>query len=230
MSTTTSSRPTPAAARRPPAIASETFSQVHSLAQRIQVLLPKPQAGGHIVGVTSCVHREGVSVVAENLAVCAAGLCDGKILLVDANSQRASVASRFGVPQTPGLTECLAGELAVRECIAETAHANLWVLPAGESVRRSARFSDEHTAEVFGDLRQGFELIVIDLPPIGGIDELFIASQLADGLLLVLEAERVRRQVAQRVVRQMQQADARLLGVVLNKRKNHIPEWLYRRL
>jgi len=229
MSTATPQRP----AANPPnrqTITSETFSQVQSLAQRIQGMLPREQAGGHIVGVTSCSRQEGVSVVAGNLAVCASEIYSGKVLLIDANPQHASVAGRFGVRQTPGLSDCLSHALAARECVAATNHSNLYVLPAGALPPRSSRFSEERVAALFANLRQDFELIVIDLPPANALDEMFIASQRVDGILLVLEAERIRRQVAQRVQRQLKQADVMLLGVVLNKRNNHVPEWLYRRL
>ncbi|MBI2481192.1 MAG: CpsD/CapB family tyrosine-protein kinase [Planctomycetia bacterium] len=229
MSTAAPRRPTPNAPQRQP-IASETFSQVQSLAQRIQSMLPKDQSRGQVVGVTSCARREGVSVVAGNLAICASEVSAGNVLLIDANPNNASVASRFGVQHTPGLAECLAGKSTVREGIASTPHPNLYVLPAGLQNPRSTRFADERATALFESLRQGFELIVLDLPPAGEMDEALLASRRVDGVLLVLEAERIRRHFAQRVQRQLEQVNMRLLGVVLNKRKDHVPEWLYRRL
>ena len=168
--------------------------------------------------------------MAGNLAVCASEIYSGRVLLIDANPQHASVASRFGVRQTPGLSDCLSGAVAARECVAAASHPNLYLLPAGKQQPRSSRFPEERAAALFANLRQDFELIVIDLPPANAMDEMFIASQRVDGILLVLEAERIRRQVAQRVQRQLTHSDVKLLGVVLNKRKNHVPEWLYRRL
>lgn len=229
MSTAAPQRPTPAAGRRQP-IASETFKQVRSLAQRLQVMLPSTEAGGQVVGITSCSRREGVSVIAGNLAVCASDVYAGRVLLIDANPRNASVASRFGVKQSLGLNDCLTGEVAVRECIASTSHENLYVLPAGSPTSLKKRTFDERAALLFRELRQDFELIVLDLPPTGEMDESLLASQLVDGFLLVLEADRVRKHVAQRAKQRFEQDHAKLLGVVLNKRKNHIPEWLYRRL
>lgn len=220
----------PPAGIRPPATTWETLGQVQSLAQRIQTLLPSEPVRGNVVGVTSCSRQEGVSVVAGNLAVCASDVYQGRVLLIDANPQHACVASRFGVRRTPGLIDCLAGQSTPSDCLVETAHPDLCVLTAGASVTPPARCSDERARELFEQLRHDFALIVVDLPPAGDLDETLLATQLVDGFLLVLEAERVRRQVAQRVKRRFEQADARLLGVVLNKRKNHIPEWLYRRL
>ncbi|HUG69114.1 MAG TPA: CpsD/CapB family tyrosine-protein kinase [Pirellulaceae bacterium] len=209
---------------------SEIFSQAQALAQRIQALLPQEQARGRVVGVTSCARQEGVSVVAGNLAVCASEMYTGSVLLIDANPRHASVASHFGVEQARGLGDCLAGECTAQECLVGTAHPNLCVLPAGSTTPRSFRFPNEHATAMFENLRRYFDLIVLDLPPFNEIDELFHASQRADGILLVLEAERIHRQAAQRMKRQLEQVNAKLLGVVLNKRNNHVPEWLYRRL
>jgi capsular exopolysaccharide synthesis family protein len=216
--------------RRRKVMASETFSQVQSLAQRIHAMLTDERTDGHIVGVTSCNRREGVSVVAENLAVCTSELYAGNVLLIDANPRHASVAKRFAIDQTIGLADCLRGEASVMDCIAETNQLGLSVLPAGNNDPSSSRVSHEHAANLFNELRQHFETIVVDLPPAGKMDETFAASKLFDGILLAIEAERVRRQVAMRVKRQLEQVNARLLGVVLNKRMNYIPEWLYRRL
>lgn len=229
MSTAAPQRPTQATPLRQP-IPSETFSQVYSLAQRLQAILPNERSGGRVVGVTSCSRQEGVSVVAANLALCAADVYSGRVLLIDANPRHASVASRFQVKQSPGLTDCVTGQSAVQECVRSTSHQNLFVLPSGSPAKNAGRFSEERTCASFSQLRNDFDLIVIDCPPAGELDETLLASQVADGFLLVLEAERIRKQVAQRVKQRLEQGHARLLGVVLNKRKNHIPEWLYRRL
>ena len=222
-------RPAPKASRRQP-VASETFSQVQSLVQRLQSLLPTEGPRGQVVGVTSCVRQEGVSVVAANLALCAAESCPGKVLLIDANPRNPSVASRFGVKRITGLMDCLSGKAAFHECFANSAQPNLSILPAGSESSRSSRQRQERTATSFETLRQGFGLIVLDLPPANEMDEMMLMSRQVDGVLLVVEAERIRRQVAQRVQRRLEQANVRLLGVVLNKRPNHVPEWLYRRL
>ena len=169
-------------------------------------------------------------MIAGNLAICAAELYLGRVLLVDANQQDPAIASRFGVNKTSGLNDCLTGELAIQECVASTAHANLFVLPAGSDPTRSPRDSEEHANTLFANLRRDFDLIIVDLPQADEIDEMFLASRLVDGFLLVVESERIRKRVAQRVVRELERIDARILGAVLNKRKNHIPEWLYRRL
>ena len=229
MSTAAPQRPTQATPLRQP-IASETFSQVYSLAQRLQAMLPHERSGGRVVGVTSCSRQEGVSVVAANLALCAADVYSGRVLLIDANPRHASVASRFQVKPSPGLTDCVTGQSAVQECVRSTSHQNLFVIPAGSPAKIAGRFSEERTCSSLGQLRNDFDLIVIDCPPAGELDETLLVSQVADGFLLVLEAERIRKQVAQRVKQRLEQGNAKLLGVVLNKRKNHIPEWLYRRL
>ncbi len=230
MSTAAQPAPTQSHVSRSRSIDEETYGQIQSLAQRIQTMLGDDTRKGHAVGVTSCDRREGVSVVASNLAICASEVYAGKVLLIDANPRHASVAARFGVRPSPGLADCLSGTTAANECIVSTGQSNLFVLPHGGGSHRHAVGSESQAAALFQKLRNEFDLIVMDLPPAGEMDEMLPASMIADGFLLVLEAERIRRQAAQRVKRQFEQVNGRLLGAVFNKRKNHIPEWLYRRL
>ncbi|MCA9118906.1 MAG: CpsD/CapB family tyrosine-protein kinase [Planctomycetaceae bacterium] len=229
MSTAAPKRPISDSPRRQ-TIPSETFSQVYSLAQRLHAMFRNGQPVGTVVGVTSCTRQEGVSVVAANLAACAADIYSGRVLLVDANLRNPSLASRFGVKQSPGLSDCLSGQSAAQECVVRTSHPNLWMIPSGSTTHAAGRASDSRSNALLDELRSDFELILLDLPSAGEMDETAIASQSVDGFLLVLEAERVRKHVAQRIKHRLEQGNAKLLGVVLNKRKNYIPEWLYRRL
>lgn len=184
----------------------------------------------HTLGITSCGAREGVSTVAANLAAASVDVYDGRVLLIDGNLQRPSLAKNLGLGETPGLAEALRGEASGRECIAATKIDGLFAMPAGVCKPRGDSLCGPAGAKLITELRSDYRLIVVDLPPHGGLDDRLLASELLDGYLLVVEAEHVRRQVAARVQQDMQRAGGRLLGVVLNKRAFHIPSWLYKKL
>lgn len=86
--------------------------------------------------------------------------------------------------------------------------------------------------KVFGEFlkraRSRYDLIAIDSPPLSASSAATIIATKADGVILVIEAERVRREVIQRAVTQLEDAGAHLLGVVLNKRRFPIPNFIYR--
>lgn len=107
----------------------------------------------------------------------------------------------------------------------------MFVLAAGDSPGASRRADDSTRSNLaVQELRNDFDLVVFDLPPAGdsaGGDRL---AAMMDGVLLVIEAERVRWQVAQRTKERLLHGDARLLGAVLNKRQRHVPGWLYQTL
>jgi Mrp family chromosome partitioning ATPase len=79
-------------------------------------------------------------------------------------------------------------------------------------------------------MKRQFRLIVFDLPPIATHASCMSVASTLDGVVLVIEAEKVRGQVAVRACEQLARAKVAVLGVVLNKRRLHVPEWLYRRL
>lgn len=181
------------------------------------------------LGVTSCYRQEGASTTAAGLAEAAARLLDRPVLLVDANVQHPSVAKTFEVEAGPGLLEVIAGSIQPLEAIRPTRLPALLTLTAGaESGGKDITIDPAIFREVMQRLVEAYVLVVVDLP---ACEENTQAIQLAsslDGVLLVVEAERVHTHVAKRVKQQLEQAGAELRGVVLNKRPEYVPGWLYR--
>ena len=184
-----------------------------------------------ILGVTSCHSGEGVSTVAANLAVTLARHGEGSVLLVDANLGRPSVHRIFGVKLSPGLLDILVDGWPNREIIRASSAGNLFVLSSG---RRAVDLSGLYQSKSFADLlsrwRRQYRFVVFDIPAVGSDSSAVHLASLVDGIVLVVEAERIRWQVAQRVKERLLEAKANVLGVVLNKRRFPVPGWLYRTL
>ena len=85
-------------------------------------------------------------------------------------------------------------------------------------------------AGAFGMLREHFDLILLDAPPLGRTSEAVVQSSLADGVVLVAEAGKTRWQVIRHWMQEIEAQQGTILGLVLNKRKFYIPEFIYRRL
>jgi len=182
------------------------------------------------IAVTSCYAGEGVSTVAAALAATAAS-GDRRILLVDANLARPAVHQIFAADRAPGLAEAVLQGSELTDCIRPSSIANLSLLAAGGPKQRCANVYDSGgLAAVLKAVREEFDLAVFDLPAVGEASSAIRLAGLCDGVLLVVESERVRREVARRASQQLAQADALLLGAVLNKRRRHVPDWLYRTL
>jgi Mrp family chromosome partitioning ATPase len=88
----------------------------------------------------------------------------------------------------------------------------------------------EHYRERFAELREAFDYILISAPALSNESQATFLAQLADGVVLVVEANHSRRATVRRAKEQLESAQVRLLGAVLDQRTFPIPEKLYQRL
>lgn len=209
----------------------------HGLSNYYRVLLQRPRSAENpdaslqTIGVTSSVRGEGVSTVAINTAVCSARDLGQRTLLIDASDSQTAANWVFDVGPGPGLSDALFRSVEPSECMRASNVEHLYVMgfgTAGEKPR--ATFDGSRAREFFAQLKREFPCVLVDLPTASDLTVCRALARLLDGVILVVEAERVRSQVINRVKKGLVESDARLLGVVLNKRRQHVPEWLYRRL
>ncbi len=183
------------------------------------------------LGVTSCARGEGVSTTAVQLAAAAAQMDEGHILLVDADLGAPSLHGLFDVDAAPGLAEATANSTALRTHIQPSGCKHLDLLTAGESRSPWWKvFDSPGMNALIGDLKQSFGLVVFDLPPANGKSATLRLAGLLDAVIIVVEAERVRYEVALRTKELLERAGAHVQGAILNKRRDYVPRWLYARL
>lgn len=183
------------------------------------------------LGLTSCYRGEGVSTIALQLAATAA--CDGqhRVLLVDANLPNPALGARLELDAGPGLADVALHNTALDEAIRPSGFEGLSVLTAGTTVDDTGLVYDRpELPELIHDVAASFDLIVFDMPPVADMSSVMSLVGLLDGVALVIEAERVRREVAFRAKELLNRSNAQLLGAVLNRRRQHVPGWLYRTL
>jgi Mrp family chromosome partitioning ATPase len=182
------------------------------------------------VGLTSCTEGEGVTTIAAQLAATAARSMAHRVLLVDCNFGKPAIHRLFDVLLGPGLRDALRETAPISELVQPSPVANLSLLTAGEKRNDSdLAFTWPNLRHVFNALHQDFGLVIVDLPTVAQGVPAGLGA-LLDGLLLIVEAEKIRWQVAQRTASLLTTAGVNLLGVVMNKRPDHIPRWLYETL
>lgn len=193
----------------------------HLLGEHYEILLGRlfAQRNGQAdkpfaIGITAGSSGEGVSSVAANLAMTAAGANLGQVLLVEANEKAPSLNRKFRLANGPGLTEALSQRAELDDCLQCTHIENLYVLPVGNGEQQETR----DVANLIDDLKRDFNLIIFDLPPARQSDaNSAVLAATLDGVLLVVEARRAGSQSAQRTKRHLIDRRANVLGVVLNK-------------
>lgn len=192
-------------------------------------------ANGHrklrILAITGSHRNEGVSAVAANLATTLARLGQGDVLLIDANFSYPSVHETFKTRLSPGLAETLSNGSNNGDAVLPSKVNNLHILSAGTPKGNYAEIlNTEQLRKMLNSMKKNYRFVVIDLPAINEASWALRIARLCDGVCLVVEAERSRWEVVDRTREQLVKSDTNLLGVVLNKRKLYIPEWLYRTL
>jgi MinD-like ATPase involved in chromosome partitioning or flagellar assembly len=205
----------------------------HALVQRIHALNVAGPSNETVesIGVTSCARGAGVSTVAFNIAVAAARADMGPVLYVDADiTKQAGRNLISGVP-TLGLADVLADGVNPLDCVVNLPTLNLSIVAGrGTTKHDELTFDPFKTAEILSDYKCHFKLVVVDIPaPTELNGSIYLASQL-DSVVLVIESELSDGRDALRTKQQLDDANANLLGVVLNKRRKHVPNWLDRLL
>jgi receptor protein-tyrosine kinase len=121
----------------------------------------------------------------------------------------------------------ITGDMPLRQ-IAARVRGNLWLVPDARGGSDSVTAASLHL--YLGEVRRQFEYSIVQAPPVGGWDAVAAMAQFADGIVLVLSAQRTRRAAARKIKAALEAAQARILGTVLSDRSFPIPEAIYRRL
>lgn len=196
-----------------------------------EVSLAYPEARSRVVMFASAVAREGTSTVAREFATVLAGRQEAETLLIDANLRSPSLHDVFRTTRDPGLSDHILGDVPLSECLRETGEVRLKFLPAGRPVIAPPRvFADSRIRGMISELRKQFAFIAVDAAPLLGSPEGAQVSQLADCVVLVVRFGHTRRQLPERALEILRDADARVLGTVLNRRRFYIPRFVYERL
>jgi capsular exopolysaccharide synthesis family protein len=173
--------------------------------------------------VTSAAPGEGKTLTAANLAVTLA--YDGlRVLLVDCDIRRPRVHGLFRMPRSPGLMELLTASrhpsgdpVSGPDAIRETSIGGLSVLTCGALPSNAANLlSSTRMRVLLDELREQYDIIVLDTPPVLATADAGIVASLTDGVLLVVRAGATDRNAAQRAYQQLANVGARVVGTVLN--------------
>jgi succinoglycan biosynthesis transport protein ExoP len=179
----------------------------------------------HVVAATA---GEGASTIAREFAMLAATTGHRRTLLIDADRRNPQTARAFDCDTGQGLVELLWGGLDDADVLQPVSGTLLSVTCLiGE--RGPAAVDTDSLRELYSRVREQFELVVIDCPPVGDAYSNLL-PEAVDGVILVVQAERTRPAVIARAKDAVQLAGGQILGAVLNRRNNYIPEFLYKLL
>lgn len=170
-----------------------------------------------VIVVTSSVPGEGKSTTAMNLAA-ALATAGSRVLLIDADLRRPSVASYMGMEGRAGLTSVLIGSADAYDVVQPWRDTSLHIMPSGRiPPNPSELLGSERMEELLTELSQRYDMVLLDSPPMLPVTDATVLTRIADGALLVVGAGRAHRGQVEESLSTLSTAGARLFGVVLNK-------------
>lgn len=200
--------------KKPKSISTEAYKslrtniQYSSFDRKIQTIL-----------VSSAEAAEGKSTVSGNLALSFAQQSN-RVLIIDCDLRKPSVHKNFKISNIVGLSELLLGRVELDDVIHKE-NENLFVLTSGKVPPNPAEMLASAAMNGLMELfKNEFDIIILDSAPIGVVTDAQILSTKVDGTILVIRAERTRKEAVLEAKRSLEKVGANILGVVLHAVKN----------
>ena len=170
-----------------------------------------------VINVTSSMQGEGKSTVITNLAVSFANL-EKKVLLLEGDLRNPSVHRMFNISNINGLTDILLNNKNFAECVHCTEVKNLHILTCGAvPPNPSEILSSKKMKDFINELREYYDYIFIDTPPIGVVTDAGIISTYSDGCVFVVGSKQCDIEMAKIAKKRLEDVGANIIGAVLNK-------------
>lgn len=178
------------------------------------------EANCRVIGVSSALIGEGKSLSAVNLAYTMSQL-GKRVLLVDCDMRRPSVHEKLPINKNPGLSDFLSGQSSadnlIQLCGLKDDERAFHIIAAGRTPPNPMELlSSARMEKMLTRLRDSYDYIILDLPPVGEVSDALAVAKLTDGMLLVVRQNYCDRLALNAAVRQFEFIDSRILGVIIN--------------
>lgn len=166
--------------------------------------------------ITSGLASEGKSITILNLAISFAE-AGSKVLLIDADMRRPSMARLLIENASPGLSNVLAGLCKAEDAIRKEVYPNLDVLFSGEiPPNPSELLGNPRMQRMLDKMSQTYDFILVDTPPVGVVSDVCVVGNILDGVLFLVRQNYTEKEVVSRGIKQLEISGAKLMGFVLN--------------
>jgi polysaccharide biosynthesis transport protein len=169
-----------------------------------------------VVQITSPVPGDGKSTLSANLAV-ALAQSGRKVLLIDADFRRPRIEKIFGIEQSIGMVQLVTGKAEIDQALFKSCVPNLTILPGGKRPSNPAELlSSSKFSQLIDVLREKFDLIIIDTPPVLAVSDPAVVASVVDGVVVTMRLRRNIKPLATRTLSTLEAVDAPVIGIVVN--------------
>lgn len=171
-----------------------------------------------VILFTSSLPGEGKSSISFSVARSLAQI-GKRTVLIDADIRKSILRQCFEAEgEIDGLSQYLSGQCTLEDIVLQTSDENLVLIFAGAySPNPAELLEDDLCRRMFGTLRQEYDYIIVDTPPMANLADGAIVARNCDGAVVVIESGAVSYKLEQRVKKQLEKTGCRILGAVLNK-------------
>jgi capsular exopolysaccharide synthesis family protein len=140
-----------------------------------------------------------------------------RTVVVDCDLRKANLHTRLNVSREPGFTDYFLRPVELMDLVRSTRYANLSIIPAGAlPPNPPALIAREDFEAALEQLRQKFQWILVDSPPVAAVTDALLLARQADSTILVVQQNRVDRAVVKRALASLRKVTPRVVGAVLN--------------
>ncbi|HHU62506.1 MAG TPA: CpsD/CapB family tyrosine-protein kinase [Natronincola sp.] len=198
----------------PKAVGSEAFRTL-----RTNLQFTSPDQDLKSILLTSAGPGEGKSTVSANLAV-AWSQSGAKVVLVGCDLRKPVLHEMFSIRNVPGLSAVLSGAASLKDAIVSSNIPGLDVIPAGPLPPNPAELlQSKAMVSVIEELEKSYDMVILDGTPVIAVTDAAVMANQVDGIVLVIGSNQVPREMALQAKNLLEQAQAKLLGVIMNKVK-----------
>ena len=205
-----------------------SHSMVNEAYRTLRTAILLSQSGGppKTILFTSGTPGEGKTVTVINTAITFAQM-GVKVLVIDADLRRSSCHKLFGLPNRPGLADWLSGQTSLEKLITPTAMNNVFFLGSGSTPPNPTELVGSrrmHDALAF--LGERYDYLLIDSSPVLAVSDAVLLSTMVDGVVMVVSGQETPRNAVKRACARLRYAQAKILGVVLNRVNMQDPDYV----
>jgi capsular exopolysaccharide synthesis family protein len=193
---------------------------------RTALLLSQAERPPKVILVTSPCPGDGKTVTTLNLGI-ALAQSGKKVLAIDGDLRKGRCHHLLHMRNDGGLTNVLTGHLDIKESIQETSIDNFYLLPRGALPPNPADLlMAQKMRDTLKELRDSFDFIVIDSPPVIAVSDAAVLSAICDGVALVFNGQTTTSASARHALERLDRIGARILGVILNGIDIRYPDYV----
>ncbi len=182
---------------------------------RIHIVSTLEKINGKVIAISSPNAAEGKSTTAINIGIALSQL-NKKVLIIDADSRRSTVHKKLKTENGLGCLDVISGTATVEE-VTKSYNQNLKFITSGTQANNpSELFSTESFSEFLDSIKDSYDYIIIDTPPINLVSDALVISQKCDGLILIARANITSYEAFKRTIDSTKELNINVLGVIIN--------------